>query len=112
MLAQDVASGAGDERSGTFTVHDADSPLPQLSTFSVWPDVFTPNQDGISDRTEINAFLDKGARLQVWLVGKDGQRIYVAPRKEGRKPGEPGRHIFDYEGGVDLGADPPSGRSL
>ena len=107
LLAQEASGGAGDERSGTFTVHDADSPLPQLSTFSVWPDVFTPNQDGISDRTEINAFLDKGARLQVWLVGKDGQRIYVAPRKEGRKPGEPGRHIFDYEGGVDLGADPP-----
>ncbi len=107
LLAREAASGAGEERSGTLTVHDADSPLPQISIFSVWPDVFTPNQDGISDRTEINAFLDKGARLQVWLVGKDGQRIYVASRQEGRKPGEPGRHSFDYEGGVDLGADPP-----
>ena len=107
LLAREAASGAGEERSGTLTVHDADSPLPQISTFSVWPDVFTPNQDGISDRTEINAFLDKGARLQVWLVGKDSQRIYVASRQEGRKPGEPGRHSFDYEGGVDLGADPP-----
>ncbi len=107
LLAQDAADGAGDERTGALTVQDADSPLPQIITFSVWPDVFTPNQDGISDRSEINVFLDKGAQLQVWLVGEDGQRIYVAPRKEGRKPGEPGRHIFDYEGGVDLGADPP-----
>lgn len=107
LLAQDAADGAGDERSGALTVQDADSPLPQISTFSVWPNVFTPNQDGISDRSEINVFLDKGAQLQVWLVGQEGQRIYVAPRQEGRKPGERGRHIFDYEGGVDLGADPP-----
>ncbi|MCY4525018.1 MAG: hypothetical protein OXB89_00275 [Anaerolineaceae bacterium] len=107
LIATDSDSGAMDERSGQLTIVDADSPLPVISTFSVWPDVFTPNQDGISDRTEINVYLEKGAQLQVWLLGKDGQRIYVAPRKEGRKPGEPGRHIFDYEGGVDLGADPP-----
>jgi len=107
LLAQDAADGAWDERSGRLAVHAADSPLPQISAFSVWPDVFTPNQDGISDRTEINVYLDKGAQLQVWLAGADGQRIYVAPRQEGRKPGEAGRHLFDYEGGVDLGADPP-----
>lgn len=107
LLARNEERGDSDERSGSFTVHDADSPLPQISAFSIWPDVFTPNQDGISDRSEINVYLEKGARLQVWLVGQDGERIYVAPRKEGRKPGEPGRHVYDYEGGVDLGADPP-----
>ena len=107
LLARDAGRDETDERSGSFTVQDADSPLPLISAFSIWPEVFTPNQDGISDRSEINVYLEKGARLDVWLVGQDGERIYVAPRKEGRKPGEPGRHVYDYEGGVDLGADPP-----
>ena len=105
--AVDAGSGAQDERTGNLVVTDSDSPLPQISTFTVWPDVFTPNQDGVSDRTEINVFLEKGADLQVYLVGQAGEKIYVAPRQEGRKPGEAGRHLFDYEGGVDLGADPP-----
>lgn len=107
LAAVDAESGEQDERTGTLVVEEADSPLPEIISFTVWPDVFTPNQDGISDRTEINVFLEKGAALQVYLLGADGQKIYVAPRKEGRKPGEAGRHLFDYEGGVDLGADPP-----
>ncbi|HEX2906733.1 MAG TPA: hypothetical protein VHO69_07735 [Phototrophicaceae bacterium] len=36
-----------------------------------------------------------------------GLQVFLAERKEGRLPGEPGRHDFDYDGGVDLGADPP-----
>jgi hypothetical protein len=107
LTALDSATGEQDERSGTLTVQDADSPLPEITTFSIWPDVFTPNQDGINDRTEISVFLEKGANLQVYLIGEDGEKIYVAPRQEGRKPGEAGRHLFDYEGGVDLDADPP-----
>lgn len=107
LQAIDAGNGEQDTRSGQFSVRDADPQLPQISTFTVWPDVFTPNQDGISDRTEINAWLEKEADLQVWLIGGDGRQHYIAPRKEGRKPGEAGRHNFDYEGGVDLGYDPP-----
>lgn len=107
LSAVDAQSNEIDERSGTLTVQEADSPLPEITVFSVSPEVFTPNQDGISDRTEINVYLEKGAQLQVYLMGQDGQKIFVAPRQEGRKPGEPGRHRYDYEGGVDLGADPP-----
>lgn len=107
LVAVDTASGEQDERTGTLTVQDADSPLPIISTFSVAPDVFTPNQDGINDRTEISVYLEKGANLQVYLLSEDGEKIFVAPRQEGRKPGEAGRHLFDYEGGVDLDADPP-----
>lgn len=107
LTAVDATSDETEERTGTFIVQDADTPLPEISVFSVSPDVFTPNQDGISDRTEINVYLEKGADLQVYLLGDEGQKIFVAPRQEGRKPGEPGRHLFDYEGGVDLGADPP-----
>lgn len=107
LTATDPQTGETDERTGQLVVQDADSPLPEISSFTVWPDVFTPNQDGITDRTEINVFLEKEAELQVYLVGEDEQEIYVAPRQEGRRPGEAGRHLFDYEGGVDLGADPP-----
>lgn len=107
LTATDAGSGDQDERTGTLVIQNADSPLPEITTFTVWPDVFTPNQDGINDRTEISVFLEKGADLQVYLIGQDEERIYVAPRQEGRKPGEPGRHLYDYEGGVDLDADPP-----
>jgi hypothetical protein len=107
LTAVDAVSGEQEEQSGSLTVREGDSPLPEISSFTVWPDEFTPNQDGIADRAEINVFLEKGADLQVYLEGADGQRIYVAPRQEGRKPGEAGRHLYDYEGGVDLGADPP-----
>jgi hypothetical protein len=99
--------GALDERSGTFVVQNADSPLPELVEFTVSPQVFTPNQDGISDRTQVNVYLAKEADLSVYLQGENDARIFIPERLEGRKPGEAGRHIFDYEGGVDLGADPP-----
>lgn len=96
-----------DEATGTLTIRDADSPLPEITVFTVGPTIFTPNQDGIDDRVEINVYLEKEAELSVFLVGEDGREIPISARKEGRLPGEAGRHIFDYEGGIDLGADPP-----
>ncbi len=107
LSAATVNGAETDERSGTLTITNGDSPLPEITSFSVFPDVFTPNQDGVNDRTEISVFLEKGADLQVYLLAEDGEKIFVAERQEGRKPGEPGRHLYDYEGGVDLGADPP-----
>jgi hypothetical protein len=107
LTAVDAETGVVDERSGALTVRDGDAPLPEISLFSVYPEVFTPNQDGISDRTEINVYLEKAADLEVFLLTETGQQLFITPRQEGRKPGEPGRHTFDYEGGVDLGADPP-----
>lgn len=107
LRAVDSESGAEETATGSLSVTDADSPLPEISVFTVFPEIFTPNQDGIADRTEINVFLEKPAALQVYLLSETGERIYVAPRQEGRQPGEAGRHLFDYEGGVDLGADPP-----
>ncbi|MBZ0300695.1 MAG: hypothetical protein K8J31_13180 [Anaerolineae bacterium] len=106
-LAATGEGGEQDARSGSLTVRDADAPLPRITTFSIWPDVFTPNQDGINDRTEINIYLEKDADLQVYLLGEDSTKIYVAEREESRDPGEAGRHRYDYEGGVDLDADPP-----
>jgi hypothetical protein len=92
---------------GVLNISEADSPLPLISSFSVGPQVFTPNQDGIDDRVEILVYLEQPADLRVFLRDDAGREIPVSARKEGRKPGEAGRHVFDYEGGVDLGSDPP-----
>jgi len=96
------------QKTGTLTVQDADSDLPELIEFTVAPAVFTPNQDGRDDRTMINLFVNKAhERLDVFLVNAEGDELPLARRDEGRLVGEPGRHMYDYEGGVDIGADPP-----
>jgi hypothetical protein len=107
LKAVDAQSGQSDERSGTLVLASIDSALPELKTFGVSPDIFTPNQDGISDRTQINVYLTKKADLTVYLQGANGGKIYIPERQAGRKPGEPGRHQFDYDGGIDQGSDPP-----
>jgi|FLYN01.1.fsa_nt_gi hypothetical protein len=107
LEAVEEGSGESQQWTGTLIVEDGDVPLPQLASFTVSPEVFTPNQDGISDRAQVNVYLTKAADLTVYLQGANGEIIYLAERLEGREPGEPGRHDFDYDGGVDLGADPP-----
>jgi hypothetical protein len=107
LQAVATESGKTDTRTGALTIQNADAPLPEIKTFTVSPDIFTPNQDGISDRTQINAYLTKAADLTVYLRGANGQQIFIPERKEGRKPGEPGRHQFDYDGGIDQGSEPP-----
>ncbi len=103
--AQD--SGETAFASGTLVIENGDSPLPEMAEFTVSPEVFTPNQDGIADRVMINIFTTKDAELDVYLVNAEGERLPIARREEGRLDGEAGRHIYDYEGGVDIGADPP-----
>lgn len=107
LRAVDAQSGETQEQTGTLVIEGGDAPLPELASFTVSPEIFTPNQDGIRDRAEINVYLTKEADLTVYLEGEHGELIYLAEREEGRAPGEPGRHEFDYDGGVDLGADPP-----
>lgn len=99
--------GSSDERSGTLVVADGDHALPELTEFTVFPAVFTPNQDGIDDRAQINVFLTKDADLQAYLLGADGERFYMAEYETDNLSGKAGRHLFDYDGGVDLHVDPP-----
>ncbi|MBN1994756.1 MAG: gliding motility-associated C-terminal domain-containing protein [Anaerolineae bacterium] len=95
-------------RQGTLTIQNADTKQPELQGFSVYPQTFTPNQDGIDDRVDINYYLTKTADVSVYLVAADGKTRYpLAEVERDIKPGEPGFHTYDYEGGVDLGADPP-----
>src|ERR1041385_4827994 len=42
-----VDSGEKMSSSGTFTISDADSALPAITDFTISPQTFTPNQDGI-----------------------------------------------------------------
>lgn len=106
LVAQE-ANGETQIAEGRLTIAESQTPLPLISAFSVAPQVFTPNQDGIADRVQINVYLEQPAELRVFLLTADGVEIPISARKEDRLPGEAGRHIFDYEGGIDLGADPP-----
>ena len=48
--ATDVLTGRVDRIEGTLVITDSDSILPDLWDFTVSPEVFTPNQDGIDDQ--------------------------------------------------------------
>ncbi|MCS7281780.1 MAG: hypothetical protein RMK65_01665 [Anaerolineae bacterium] len=102
-------TGHTEQVTGTLTIAEADTALPELRNFTVSPPVFTPNRDGISDRARMNVFVTKPyATLLVYLVGADGTRYHVAEdERSPARPGERGLHTFDYDAGVDLGADPP-----
>jgi hypothetical protein len=108
-----VVEAVGDDgqsasQQGQLIIENADTQKPELQGFSVYPQVFTPNQDGIDDRVTINYSLTKEAEVSVYLIAPDGETRYpIAEKERDVKPGQPGFHTYDYEGGVDLGADPP-----
>lgn len=94
-------------KTGTLDIVDGDIALPIISAFEIHPKTFTPNQDGIHDRVSVNVYLDKAARLQVYLQDDTGNQYFLPEREKGREPGERGNHEFDYDGGVDQGMEPP-----
>jgi len=101
-------NGQTTSHQGTLTIQNADTEKPELDGFSVYPQTFTPNRDGINDRVDINYFLTKEAEVSVYLIGPDSTTRYpIAEVERDIEPGEPGFHTYDYEGGVDLGAEPP-----
>jgi len=101
-------SGRTERVKGSLTIIDADTTLPELRGFSVSPQVFSPNRDGIDDHVIINYFLPKPATVRVYLESETGKKIFLPETVSQRiKPGEVGLHQYDYEGGVDLGVVPP-----
>jgi hypothetical protein len=104
-----VTSEGGEvaQQTGTLMLTDGDTQLPTITEFTILPRVFTPNQDGIDDRVNVNVVLGKQSELSVYLVDEDEERSYMPRLDAGRDPGEAGRHTFDYDGGVTGGADPP-----
>jgi hypothetical protein len=109
--------GSSQQARGTLTIEDADVALPELRGFSVSPPVFTPNRDGLADRATINVFLTKDVdQLDVYLVNRNWEEVeegedpirYPVEWKEKLTPyNEAGPHEFDYDAGVDHGAEPP-----
>ena len=109
---------------GQLTLSGGDKVPLEITNFTISPQLFTPNQDGISDRVTINVPLSKPATLIVTLqnvlcngsstppLDRPGLDCtpFAMTEKEGslRKAGERGVHVFDYDAGVDQGADPPA----
>lgn len=108
QLVAETATGDRMAAAGGLQVVSGELPLPIMSVFSVSPPVFSPNQDGIDDRVQIHVYLERDVQsLDVFLVDNSGVRIPISARVEERNYGEAGRHFYDYEGGIDLGVDPP-----
>jgi hypothetical protein len=107
-LTAEADDGETATETGTLEIAEADSELPLITAFEVGPTEFTPNQDGIRDRINVNVYLAKDAQLSVYLEDADGVQIYLAERQGGRETGEMGNHEFDYDGGVDQGFRPPA----
>ena len=87
-------------------------------TTSPWCRRFSrPNQDGLrDDRVSIAYYLTKDAeRVQVYLEpaqtapGEPKLKYPIAEKVSvsTAKPGKAGYHGYDYDGGVDLNAEPP-----
>ena len=105
----DAESSAGEVASarGTLTIADADDTLPEMRNYTLDRTLFTPNQDGIDDRVGIQFDLQKEADVVVYLQRPDGVRDPVFEKELTVRPGEVGRHYYDYEGGVDNSETPP-----
>ncbi|MEZ4657649.1 MAG: hypothetical protein R2911_08760 [Caldilineaceae bacterium] len=103
-------AGVNMAATGPITLHDGDTEMPQLNNFVVEPTTFTPNQDSIDDRVSVNFYLTKNVNtMQVYLIdpAKPDVRFFLPPKPDLVEPNEAGYKDYDYDGGVDLNADPP-----
>ncbi len=103
--------GNTDLAEGRITLGEGDSVIPELRNFTVTLPEFTPNQDGLADRTGVAYSLSKDAdSVQVYLYDPNQPDIQYPLEEQERtvEPGKAGYHYYDYDGGVDRGADPPS----
>jgi len=107
-LTAETEAGEVATTEGTLTIAESDAALPEISIFTVSPQDFTPNQDGIRDRTQINVYLEKAADLNVYLLTDESVQIFIPPQVTETRTGEAGRYTYDYDGGLDGGGDPPA----
>jgi hypothetical protein len=103
--------GRSSKVEGQITIQDGDSALPELRNFTVMPQEFRPNQDGLRDDwVSISYFLAKDAEhVTVYLIdpSEPNRKLPIEERERVIEPGDRGYHEYRYEGGVDLGAEPP-----
>lgn len=104
-------SGAVQQVTGSITLQDGDTVVPELHNFAVVPQTFRPNQDGLADDSvSISYYLTKDVdNVTVYLVdpAQPAVRMPIAEYPGAADPTERGYHRYRYEGGVDLNAEPP-----
>ncbi|MCI0576833.1 MAG: hypothetical protein L0331_11570, partial [Chloroflexi bacterium] len=102
------SNGRREQINGRLAIAEADPELPDLRDFSLDKHTFTPNQDGIDDRVQIQFFLTKEvAQTRVFLLTPEGVELPIQELDRDVPPNDPGWHIYDYEAGVDNKATPP-----
>lgn len=107
-IAASDEAGETEQVQGTLTIADADTGLPAMRDFSLDRHLFTPNRDGIDDRVKIQFELVKEVeRLRVFLRTPQGVEVPIPELPRDVPENMPGRHYYDYEGGVDNKAEPP-----
>lgn len=100
--------GRQDRAEKPITLIDGDKVYLRIENLNIWPDKFTPNRDGITDRVTIGYNLNKTAtRVSAYLLDAEGNE-YPVPEDKIREMGAPGSHEHDYDAGIDLGATPPA----
>jgi len=96
---------------GSITLTEGDTVVPELRQFTVALPVFTPNQDGLADRTGFGYYLNKdvdGVVVYLYQPETPDEQVPIEEQGSAAVPGEKGYHYYDWDGGVDLGADPPA----
>jgi len=100
--------GVTESAKGRLTIEEADSALPELRNFTLSKHRFSPNRDGIDDRVQAQFQLMKEvAELRVFLLTPEGLELPISELERDIPARKPGRHYYDYEGGVDNGETPP-----
>jgi hypothetical protein len=95
---------------GSITLSEADTVIPELHNFAVVPQTFTPNQDSIEDYVNISYFLTKEVdNVTLFLIdpAEPDVRYYINEAPGLVKPTEMGYHEYRYEADVDRNAEPP-----
>lgn len=107
VSAEPADGGAAMAERRSLTIADGDREVPAVEGLTIAPPVFSPNRDGVGDRVKISYSLAKQAeRLRITLVGPDGRR-WPIPEDQINKATAAGPHEHDFDGGIDLGAEPP-----
>jgi hypothetical protein len=103
-------NGTSSRVTGTITLSDGDTVVPEMHNFAVIPQTFTPNQDSIDDFVNISYYLTKEvANVTLYLIdpAEADVRYYINEAPGLVKPTEMGYHEYRYEADVDRNAEPP-----
>jgi hypothetical protein len=97
-LVIEAVDGAGtrQEAKTQLQVRDADTVIPTIAQLTLYPDIVSPNFDGIDDSVKITYRSAKVSTVSVYLMATDGKR-YVLEREERQTPGE---HSTTWDGQI------------